>query len=469
MAGNQSLYEYFKNYLDKRLLTIFVFGVASGFPWVMIGSAMSAWLKEEGLSRSTIGLFGLIFAPYAINFLWSPLVDRIKLPFLYRLLGQRRSWIFLMQVLLTVGCLLMTQIDVGKYLEVAAYAAILIAFSSATQDIAIDAYRIDIVGPGDQQKIAAAAGMATSGWWTGYAFLGSIAFFVADLDGWTWSDVYVILALIMASFSLVVLFLAKEPQINREQAQSALEQKYIDALDHHSAKASALAKTLAWISVTVIEPFREFFTRNTAKVAVSLLLFIFFFKIGEAFLGKMSIVFYKEVGFSNTDIGYYSKLLGGGVTIVFTLLGSLFTMRFGIVRGLFLGGLAMAASNLMFSAIAYVGPNKMLFVATILVDGYTTAWSTVAFVSFISMLCNTTFSATQYALLASLSNLNRTLIGSSSGMMVDYLGGNWALFFLITALMVIPGLLILYIIRKELHTVEAQHMKSQQVKAQEDG
>jgi PAT family beta-lactamase induction signal transducer AmpG len=132
-------------------------------------------------------------------------------------------------------------------------------------------------------------------------------------------------------------------------------------------------------------------------------------------------------------------------------------MRYGIVKGLFLGGVAMASSNLMFALIAMVGPNKMLFAATILVDGYTAAWSTVAFVSFISMLCNRSFTASQYALLASLGNLNRTLVGSSSGILVDYLGGNWSLFFVLTALMVIPGLLILYYLRHDLNAIEAKH------------
>lgn len=421
----------------------------------MIGSAMSAWLKEEGLSRSAIGLFGLIFAPYAINFLWSPLIDRLKLPILHRTMGQRRSWIILMQLMLVGSCLVMTQINAAEHIMITAYAALLIAVSSATQDIAIDAYRIDVIGPGDQKKIAAGAGMATSGWWTGYAFFGSIAFFLADIDSWRWQDVYLVLAFVMASFILVTLFIAKDPKVDHQPQLEKIEQDYLHKFS--GRKTTAVEQAGVWLAVTVVEPFKEFFTRNGVKVALSLLIFILFFKIGEAFLGKMSIVFYKEVGFSNTDIANYSKLLGGGLTVFFTLLGSLFTMRFGIVKGLFVGGLAMAASNFMFAAIAMVGPNKALFAATIFVDGYTTAWSTVAFVSFISMLCSQTFSATQYALLASLGNLNRTLVGSSSGILVDYLGGNWALFFVLTAAMVIPGLWILYYLRHELNAIEAKH------------
>lgn len=419
---------------------------------------MSAWLKEEGLSRSAIGVFSLVFAPYAINFLWSPFVDRIKLPLLHRLLGQRRSWILLMQCVIICGCLVLSQIDPSANLVIAAYAAVLIAVASATQDIAIDAYRIDIIGQGDPEKISAGAAMATSGWWTGYAFLGSIGFYLSDWDGWNWSHVYIVLAVVMVGFIGVTL-LAKEPDSNREQVHRETELKYQHYLnrDGNNGPPKTGQQILVWLLVSIVEPVREFFNRNGVKVALSLLLFILFFKIGEAFLGKMSIVFYKEIGFSNTDIATYSKLIGGGITILFTLMGSLFTMRYGIVRGLFLGGVAMAASNLMFALIAMVGPNKMLFGATILVDGYTAAWSTVAFVAFISMLCNKSFSASQYALLASLGNLGRTVIGASSGLAVDSLGGNWSLFFVITALMVIPGLLILYTIKDKLHAIEARH------------
>ncbi len=202
----------------------------------------------------------------------------------------------------------------------------------------------------------------------------------------------------------------------------------------------------AWFTVTVIEPFLDFFKRNGVQVAVTLLLFVFLFKIGEAFLGRMSITFYKEVGFSNEQIGHYSKLLGWWVTIFFTLVGSMFNVKFGIVRGLMIGGIAMASSNLMFAWIASVGPNEHLFLATIIVDNFTTAFSTVAFVSFLTVLTGQAFSATQYALLASLGNFGRTTLASFSGELADYLN-NWPLFFVLTAVMVIPSLVMLYSLR----------------------
>jgi len=170
----------------------------------------------------------------------------------------------------------------------------------------------------------------------------------------------------------------------------------------------------------------------------------------------MSIVFYKEVGFSNTDIALYSKLISWWVTIAFSLIGSLVTIRYGILKGLFIGGLAMGASNLMFAAVAMVGPDKLMLVSAVVVDGFTSAWSTVAFVAFLSMMCNRAFTASQYALMASLGTLGRTLLASFSGVLVDYLEGDWALFFVMTALMVLPSLLLLYRIRHRLRSMASE-------------
>jgi PAT family beta-lactamase induction signal transducer AmpG len=199
-----------------------------------------------------------------------------------------------------------------------------------------------------------------------------------------------------------------------------------------------------------VAPIEEFFDRNGTRLAISILLFIFLFKLGEAYLGRMSIVFYREVGFSNADIAYYSKMINWVTTIVFSLIGSVFTIRYGILKGLFIGGIAMASSNLLFAVMAIVGPDKLLFAFTVFVDGFTSAWGSVAFVALLSVLCNKNFSASQYALMASLGTFGRVMLGSYSGIIVDWLDGNWAVFFLLTALMVIPSLLFLYSIRKPL-------------------
>ncbi|RUM28357.1 MAG: MFS transporter [Alteromonas sp.] len=428
-----------KTFNDKRYLSIFLFGISSGFPWIMIGSVLSAWLKDEGLSRSAIGLFGIIFATYSFNFLWSPLVDKIKPP----LLGQRRGWIFAMQGCVVLLCLVMSQLTADQDLFYVALIGLLIAIASATQDIAIDGFRIDCIAQDDKDGMSAASSVATAGWWTGYGGLGAIPFFLADMTSWTWPNIYLLLGALMALL-MCATCLANEPKIDREAL-----------LEKITAKDTKQSPVFHWIQTTLVTPFAEFFNRNGVKLAASFLLFIFLFKIGEAFLGRMSIVFYKEIGFSNSDIATYSKLLNWWVTIVFSLLGGLVNIRYGIYRGLMIAGVAMAASNLLFALIAQTGPSTSLLAITVIVDGFTGAWSTVAMVAFISLLCNRAFSATQYALMASLSVAGRTLVASSSGFVVDSLEGNWSLFFILTAVMVIPSLCFLYSIRHHIKRVES--------------
>ncbi|MCW8091848.1 AmpG family muropeptide MFS transporter [Alteromonas sp. ASW11-130] len=437
-------------FLDRRLLSVFIFGISSGFPWVMIGSVLSAWLKDEGLSRASIGLFGAIFAVYSVNFLWSVFLDKVHLPWL----GLRRGWIVTMQIAVAGCCYLMSLHSAQSDLFLIALTGLFIAIFSATQDIAIDAYRIDIIDENEKEKLSAGSSMATAGWWTGYGGLGAIPFFMADLNDWNWPEVYVVLAAIMIVLSIATLF-AKEPKVDNTATLAAAERRYQAQLNKHSGN-TMLSRITAWLLSAIIEPFREFFHRNGVKLALSLLLFIFLFKIGEAFLGRMSIVFYKEIGFSNSDIGTLSKLLNWWVTIVFSIVGGMVNIRYGIYRGLMIAGIAMASSNLMFAWIAQVGPDKTLFAATVIVDGFTAAWSTVAMVAFISLLCNRSFSASQYALMASLSVMGRTLVASSSGFVVDGLDGNWSLFFIITALMVIPSLLFLRTIKHDIQRLEAK-------------
>ncbi|ACH65775.1 MULTISPECIES: AmpG family muropeptide MFS transporter [Aliivibrio] len=436
-----------KSYMDKRLLWVFMLGCSSGFPWVLIGSNMSGWLKDAGLTRAAIGYFGSVFAVYAINFMWAPLVDRVKLPFIGNKLGQRRSWIFVCQAIVLFCTLQIAGLDPSKNLMLTSMFALAIATASATQDVAIDAFRIDTFPKSESTKMPQASAMAVIGWWTGYSLPGYLAFINADSIGW--NGVYYGMAGIVGLL-MVFTLLVGEPKTKRDELQHEAEER------HNKLVGSKVA---AWFTVTVIEPFYDFFNRNGVKTACTLLLFVFLFKIGEAFLGRMSITFYKEIGFSNEQIGYYSKLIGWGATVFFTLLGSLINVRFGVVKGLMIGGVAMAASNLMFALIANVGPNEHLFLATIIVDNFTTAFSTVAFVSFLTILTGEAFSATQYALLASLGNLGRTTLASFSGELADYLN-SWPLFFILTAVMVIPSLIMLLMLKGHFKALLDKHQRS---------
>ena len=405
-------------YKDRRLWMVFLLGCCSGFPWVLIGSALSAWLQEHGVSRTEIGLFGVVFTAYAINFLWAPILDGFRLPFTR--LGRRKGWILLMlSVILTMG-LILSQLDPSTSLWWIALLALIIAIASATQDIAVDAFRIDVFDETESRFLPAGSAMATSGWWTGYSLPGAVAFFVADIPGLGWPGAYLILAAITLLLLVAVLWLVTENQAEIQKENVSLQR----------------------IVHTWLDPLADFFKRYGGQLALTILVFLLLFKIGEAFLGRMSIVFYKEIGFSNSEIGTYSKIVGWWVTIFFAFAGSLINARFGIARGLILGGIAMASSNLLFSWIAEVGPDTNLFALAVLVDGFTSALATVTLVAFISSLTSRHFSATQYALMASIANLGRTIISSSSGMVVDWMDGNWTLFFIITALMVIPSLLL---------------------------
>ena len=429
-------------YLDRRIAIIFMLGIASGFPWVLIGKGMTVWLQESGLTRSGIGYFGSIFTVYAFNWLWAPLVDRLRVPLL-GVLGQRRSWILLCHGIIVASMAAIAFTDPAVSIFWTSAIALLIAIMSATQDIAIDAYRIDSIHGAEEERISAAAAAATSGWWTGFGAVGGIALILADHT--SWSTVYLLLTVVVIA-GMVGVLLIPEPETKRESLQAHDTEAY----SAYIGNGSATRRLAVWLIVTFYQPLREFFVRNGVGLALSILGFIFLFKVGEAFLGRMSIVFYKEIGFSKTDIGIYSSLSGWVFTVLFTILGSAISIRYGLLRGLMVGGIAMAATNLAFSALAFVGPNIPLFALAVVVDNFTSACATVAFVAFISYLTSKAYTATQYALMASLGNLGRTTLAIYSGVMVDALDGDWALFFALTALMVIPGLTLLQITGKHL-------------------
>jgi len=354
---------------------------------------------------------------------------------LQRKLGQRRSWILLMQLCIVIGALGLSFAEPALSLTMVILWSTFIAASAATMDVAIDGYRIDIVA-NETDKLPAAAAMSVAGWWTGYSLPGFAAFFLADQYGW--NAMYQLLAGALLGLSLVTLLL-KEPSTNRDMLQQKAAERYQTSKKHPA---------LLWLTVTIVEPFAEFVRRNGVLLSVLLVCFILTFKLGESFLGRMSIQFYREIGFSNAQIAEYSKLIGWGATMVFTLLGSLLNLRFGVYRGLVVGGITMALSNLMFAWIAHVGPNEQLLFWTIIVDNFTTAFSIVCFVAFLSSFTGVAFSASQYALLASIGNFGRTSMASFGGSMVDWLDGNWSLFFICTSLMVLPALGLLWWIRQ---------------------
>jgi len=444
-----------KIYLDRRMIRILLLGIISGFPWVLIGSSLSLWLKEEGLSRSTIGWAGLIFAVYAFNYLWAPLIDRIRIPWLTNKVGHRRGWIIVMQLVILLSLLCWNLVDPAANLALVITVGLIIAIASATQDITVDALRIEQIGKDEGKSMQAGAAMAVVGWWTGYKLGGVIALNAAEYfenAGFEnyWQLTFLILGIVIIACNIGLMFVHEAQPIERQEAQ-----RRTDEMIQSKLGASNFAtKSAAWISGTIAGPIISFFKKNGFKIALGILAFVFLFKIGEAFLGRMSIVFYKEIGFSKSDIALYSKGLGWITTVVFTLLGGLFAIRSGVIKAMFVSGILMASTNLLFSLLAWSGKSEWLFAIAVIFDDMAAAFATVAFVAFISMLVDRTYTATQYALLASIGTAGRTTLAASSGAMVDWLNGDWGIFFIITAVMVIPSLIFLYIIKNDIKLSE---------------
>ena len=445
----------FKYYFDIRMLRILLLGAISGFPWVLIGSSLSLWLKEEGLSRSTIGWAGLIFGVYAFNYLWAPLIDRIQIPFLTKKIGHRRGWIVLMQLVILISLILWSFINPSENLALLISIGLVIAIASSTQDITVDALRIEQVGENENKSMAAGAAMAVVGWWTGYKLGGVVALFTAEYFEKIgvinyWQATFIVMGVVVILMNIALMFVHENSFTERVLSQKKTDEIIKNKLGNNNF----LTKILSWLSGTIGGPVISFFKKNGFSIAIGILGFVFLFKIGEAFLGRMSIVFYKELGFSKSDIAIYSKTLGWITTVVFTLLGGLFAIRSGTVKTMFIAGGLMAITNLMFTLLAWSGKSELLFAAAVILDDIAAAFATVAFVAFISLLVDRTYTATQYALLASIGTAGRTLLASSSGSLVDWLNGDWGIFFILTALMVIPSLICLWFIRKKLKLSE---------------
>tara|TARA_Y100000816_G_scaffold195864_1_gene143146 strand:- start:832 stop:2223 length:1392 start_codon:yes stop_codon:yes gene_type:complete len=438
-------------YKDIRMVRILLLGAISGFPWVLIASSLSLWLKEEGLSRSTVGWAGLIFAVYAFNYLWAPIIDRIQIPILTKKLGHRRGWIVLMQTIILISLIVWSFINPTQNLALLIAVGLVIAIASATQDITVDALRIEQINENEGKSMAAGAAMAVVGWWTGYKLGGVVALFTAEFFqnlGFTdyWQMTFLVLGGLIILMNIGLLFVHEPLETDRQVKQKETDKLIRGKLGSNNI----IANFIAYITGTIGGPIISFFKKNGFAIAAGILGFVFLFKIGEAFMGRMSIIFYKEIGFSKGQIAIYSKGLGWITTVVFTLLGGVMAMRAGTIKTMFFAGGLMAATNLLFAILAWTGKSEILFAIAVIADDITAAFATVAFVAFISLLVDRTYTATQYALLASIGTAGRTTLASSSGALVDWLNGDWGTFFVLTTIMVIPSLVCLWLIKNKI-------------------
>jgi PAT family beta-lactamase induction signal transducer AmpG len=360
-----------------------------------------------------------------------------------------------MQITILVCLIIWSFINPTENLTLLIMIGLIIAIASSTQDITVDALRIEQIGENEGKSMAAGAAMAVVGWWSGYKLGGMIALLTAEYlenIGITnyWQITFLILGIIIILMSIGLMFvhepISNDRSLKQEETDKLIESKL--------GSKNIITSIVAWISGTLGGPIISFFKKNGFSIAIGILGFVFLFKIGEAFLGRMSIIFYKEIGFSKGDIAIYSKTLGWVTTVVFTLLGGLFVIRSGVLKAMFLAGILMAATNLLFTVLAWSGKSELLFAIAVIFDDMAAAFATVAFVAFISLLVDRTYTATQYALLASIGTAGRTTLASSSGTLVDWLNGDWGIFFILTAIMVIPSLICLWFIKDKLRIRE---------------
>lgn len=401
-------------YRNPKMIVMLILGLFSGLPFVLIFSTLAYWLTSKGVSKTDIALFSLVRFPYSFKFLWAPYVDRFRVPFLTAMLGRRRSWALLFQFGLMASLLVLIRTDPAVMPLVTGMCAVAVAFFSASQDIVFDAFRVEDFPPEDQ---GAASGTFVFGYRIGMLAAGAGALYMAKIM--SWENVYTILAL-AGVIGIVTILSVKEPPHK----------------DKHEKGD--------FFKTAVIAPIRDFISRPGWVLMV---LFIMLYKLCETTLGTMTAPFYIEMGFTYDQIATVVKLYGIAATVLGGLLGGIAVVRWGIMRSLLICGILQGISNLPFAYLATRGDSMTWLMISVISDNLASAMATSAFVAYMSFLCNTMYTATQYALLSSLMALPRDLLSSGSGWLADHT--TWPVFFTITAFLSLPGLFILLLMNRK--------------------
>lgn len=409
MTYGRTVLDSLSIYFKKRLIIILLFGFSSGLPLLLTLSTLSFWFSKAGIDKKTIGLFALVGLPYVWKFLWAPFLDRFRAPILGKKLGRRRGWLFWTQLCLAASIILMGHSQPETNLFLTAVCAVCVSFFSATQDILIDAYRIESLDP---SEYAAGGGVEVFGYRLGMIIAGGFALSLSD--SYSWSTVYLIMGLFMV-VGLLTTFLCKEPPTSK---QTDLEKKSI--------------KTV------IVDPFLEFIKRPGW---VWVLLFIILYRFGDNLIGQMATVFYQKLGFSGTEIGVVTKTFGIWMVVIGGLAGGSIAKRIGIMKTLMFGGILHVISNGFFILLALHGHSMPYLYGTIISENISGGIMTSAFVAYLSRLCNINFTATQYALLSALMAIGRVFVQSTSGFLADQF--DWVSFFLIASAAALPGLILL--------------------------
>jgi PAT family beta-lactamase induction signal transducer AmpG len=440
--------EAFSVYLHPRVLAMLFLGFSAGLPFLLVFSTLTAWLRDLGVSRTAIGFFAWVGITYSIKVIWAPVVDRVPIPFLTRALGKRRSWMLLAQIGIASGLIGMASTDPTTDLYRVALFALLVAFSSATQDIAIDAYRIEAVV---KERQAAMAATYILGYRVALLVAGAGALYIATYA--SWPGAYLSMATLVLVGMLTALVVT-EPVHHRNRDNVMFEQRVIDFMSRSAALPEWLRSVVAWIIGAVICPFADFFTRN-GRWAIVILVFIGVFRLSDLAMGIMANPFYLDLGFTLTEIANIAKIFGFFMAVAGSFAGGVLVVRYGIMRPLLLGAIMVAVTNLLFAFLAMVGPDKFWLAVVISADNVSAGLSNAVFIAYLSSLTNQAYTATQYALFSSFMTLPGKVISGFSGIIVD--GFGYVSFFVYAAAIGVPAiLLVIYL----MHRWNIDEMKS---------
>ncbi len=432
--------ESYSIFVKPRVIGMIFLGFAAGLPFLLVFSTLSAWLRDEGVTRTTIGFFSWVGITYSIKVFWAPIVDRLPIPWLTQKLGKRRSWMLCAQIVIATGLLGMATTDPKTELLVIAIYALIVAFGSATQDITIDAYRIEAM---DNRYQGAMAATYVFGYKLALLVAGAGVLYMAqDLS---WHYAYTIMAFLMTIGMITTLIIA-EPEHRQNTSVEKLEKQLESTLglDGHNNLADGIGR---WFVDAVVSPFVEFFERN-GRMALIILLLIATYKLSEITMGVMANPFYIDLGFTLKEIANITKIYGFIMSIIGAVLGGIFVVRYGIKKPLMVGAILIILTNLLFVWLAVTEKSIITLAIVISADNLSGGLATSAFIAYLSSLTNRAYTATQYALFSSLMTLPAKFMGGFSGIVVDAAG--YAYFFLYAGLLGIPALLlIIYILYQD--------------------
>lgn len=432
--------EAFLVYTKPRVLGMLFLGFSAGLPFLLVFSTLSAWLSDIGIERTVIGFFSWVGITYSIKVFWAPIIDRLGLPVLTAQFGKRRSWMLLAQTGIAIGLMGMAMTNPHQQIEIIALFALLVAFSSATQDITVDAYRIEAL---DKIYQGAMATTYVLGYRLALLAAGAGAFYVAEFQ--SWSIAYLAMAALMA-IGIITTLIIQEPEVSEDQQTREREARLEQALGIKQTNRP-LQRLLAWFADAVVAPFADFIQRN-GKTALTILALIAVYKISDITMGVMANPFYLDLGFSKTDIADVAKFFGFFMTIAGAALGGIMVVRYGIMKPLVLGAVLIAATNLLFAMLAIYEPSLTFLAVVISADNLSGGIATSVFIAYLSSLTNTAYTATQYALFSSLMTLPAKFLGGFSGIVVDTQG--YFNFFIYAAILGTPAIfLAIHLLKKQ--------------------